>query len=189
MDIRRSAPRSRRARIEKAALLLDGDGLEEAGKLAARLLREREDTERQRRGIEDGLAIVADGAGVYIGSDKLRREITQPAVEARRTLPIEHPQDYDTPHGLEQARASIVCARAFICDVARLTRLRAATDLAERVFRFATGREARGLSFRSQIEVFDAVPCCAPMPEGFRTQRYPRMLRAVQATRTSPARN
>jgi hypothetical protein len=108
-------------------------------------------------------------------------------LESRVHNVIEHPGAYDNPHGLKQARASIICAKAFIREVAVSASLRAATRLAERIFRFSKSREARGLHARRQIEVFDAVPHEEPMPELFCTQRYPRMLRAVQAKRRPPA--
>jgi hypothetical protein len=115
-------------------------------------------------------------------------------LESRVSNTVGLPQ-YQSPHGLHQARAAVVCAREFLREVLDDAgpepgqRVRAVLKLNQRIFRFATedrlGREAAP---KFGIEPFDAVVADDNrLPERFRTTRYPQMRRAVDELRVRQA--
>ena len=98
------------------------------------------------------------------------------------------PGAYDTPQGRKQLRASILSAHEFIRDVidGRLEAddpVRAAMQLNERVFRFATrDRHAKELYRASDVDPAAVMLEDARFPEPFRAKRLPQM-RAQLAAR------
>jgi len=91
------------------------------------------------------------------------------------------------PKELHQARASIVCAREYIAELAAGSEVRDALALAERVFRFASrGRHARAAFAAHGLDAFAAVTPHPRLPDRFRTTRYPQMCRIIATSRVSP---
>lgn len=88
------------------------------------------------------------------------------------------PSQYANDHGIRQLRASIVCARSYLRELAR-GNVRRALKQIKRVFAFARGRVASQLYAAHGIEVFDAVLCEGPLPEKFLSDQYLRMKEQV----------
>ena len=95
--------------------------------------------------------------------------------------------NYANPHGFNQLRAAVRCIWVITEELARSGRSREALKLVRRVANFAKGRDARALHRRYGIDVFDAVPCTASMPESFRATNYPQM-KEYLSWRRSPSR-
>jgi len=91
---------------------------------------------------------------------------------------------YQTPHALDQLRASVPCAREFIRDVIGTGRIREALVLIERVFRFCM-RDCDGRSVQAKLGVdpFGAVLPDERLPPRFRSHRFPQMCRLLAARR------
>jgi hypothetical protein len=88
---------------------------------------------------------------------------------------------YDTEQGRKQLRASILCAREFLCDVlkGRIDAddpVRTVMKLNERVFRFAArDRNARELYRSRGVDPAHALVDDDRLPLAFRSKRLPQM--------------
>lgn len=103
-------------------------------------------------------------------------------LESRVYNVVELASKYSTEHGIRQLKASILCAREFIRELSAYD-ARAACNLNERVFRFASDGYATRLHTLHGVEVFDAVACVDALPEKFQTIRYPQMQAQVSLKR------
>ena len=83
---------------------------------------------------------------------------------------------YDTPHGIEQARAAIVCAREFVRDVADSGRIREALRLNERIFDLCANTRAGTASYAKGLAPFTAVLRHPGFPVEFEERRFPQMV-------------
>ncbi len=84
---------------------------------------------------------------------------------------------------LHQARASILCARALIAEVAA-SEPRAALDLSERVFRYARKNLAARKAFREHgLDTFDAIEAHPGLPDAFVRTRLPQMRSIIASSR------
>ncbi|MBL8624415.1 MAG: hypothetical protein JNK64_24115 [Myxococcales bacterium] len=91
---------------------------------------------------------------------------------------------YQTAHALDQARASVSCAREFIRDVLEHEGAKAAGRLNEHVYRFAWGNlHARNVFRDYGIDPFEAVLVDPRMPPAFMALRYPDMQRRLARRR------
>lgn len=91
---------------------------------------------------------------------------------------------YQTTHALDQARASVSCAREFIRDVLEHEGAKAAGRLNEHVYRFAWGNlHARNVFRDHRIDAFEAVLVDPRMPPAFMALRYPDMQRRLAQRR------
>jgi hypothetical protein len=82
---------------------------------------------------------------------------------------------YDTPHGLAQARATVVCAREFVRDVADSGRVREALRLNERIFELCSKARAGREIYAKGIDPFAAVLKHPGFPPEFEERRFPQM--------------
>jgi hypothetical protein len=90
---------------------------------------------------------------------------------------------YSNPHGLRQMKASIVCLREFILELAQ-HRPQESIGLNQKVFELAChDLVAQRLFALHKIDVFDAIACAPPVPESFRLTEYPKMREALRALR------
>ena len=94
-------------------------------------------------------------------------------LESRLSNCVELPK-YRSKHGLDQAAASIQCARAFLEDLLDAGQQTAVLKLNERIFRFRGGRTGRKAAALG-LECFSAVLLDERLPEAFRNIRYPQM--------------
>jgi hypothetical protein len=94
---------------------------------------------------------------------------------------------YQGPHGLQQARASVICAQEFLRrDLLDAGERDAVLHLNERIFRFATKHKSgRESAVAFGIEPFNAVLVDERLPEKFRTIRFPQMETQVARQRDS----
>jgi hypothetical protein len=89
---------------------------------------------------------------------------------------------YNNPHALAQLQASVFSAREFIRDLLGENQ-RAALKAAERVFRFVShDMDGRRALVETGTDLMDAIPV-DDMPERFRVQRYPQMIKALGTRR------
>ncbi len=84
---------------------------------------------------------------------------------------------------LRQARASILCARGFIAEVAK-DHPRDALRLCERVFRYARKNLHARNAFRThELDAFAAVDAYPGLPTAFASKRLPQMTQIIQSSR------
>ena len=104
------------------------------------------------------------------------------------------------PHELRQLKASVLCARQFlrellalahredIDDADRRRLVRDVLNLNERIFQFCLeNRDGRKVLLKTNVDLFDAVVCEAPLPEMFRERRYPQMVAHLKQARSRAA--
>jgi hypothetical protein len=96
-------------------------------------------------------------------------------MESRVANVIDLPEQYDTPHGLKQLNASIICAREYVRELLATGARRPALNLAERIFDFCLKRRALQLYQTKSIDCFAAVECHPEYGEAFRDLRFPQM--------------
>lgn len=136
----------------------------------------------------------------YVNVAKRSVEVHVPLREGSVTFRVMHPihclqsrisnigglPDYRTAHGLNQARASVSCAREFIRDVLDHEGPRAAGRLNEDVYRFAWGNlHARNVFRDYGIDAFEAVLVDQRLSPDFLAKRYPDMQRRLERRRKS----
>ena len=188
-------------------------GPEDVDAIAARLGGEAHHAEPFDPGPNVGVVLAKDDADKPIRIDILRAPFGLDAAEVRRLsvgldevledgsvapLRVMHPvismearahntaslPGYAGPEGVQQLRASVLCAREFLREILQDGRVRDVLKLNERIFRFRLHQEAARLVLeRHQVDVFEAVLDDAALPEAFRTVRLPQM-RAELAART-----
>jgi hypothetical protein len=91
---------------------------------------------------------------------------------------------YDTPHGLRQLRASIVCLREYVIEMLdKGGDPREALNIHKTTFRFCTAQIARRLFRTKGIDPFDAVRPHPRLPGNFGTKCYPTWLRRLAVLR------
>jgi len=83
---------------------------------------------------------------------------------------------YDTPHGVAQARAAIVCAREFVRDVADSGRVHEALRLNERIFDLCANTRAGAAIYAKGLDPFTAVLKHPSFPPEFEQRRFPQMI-------------
>ena len=123
---------------------------------------------------------VLDDAGAATGA---RFYVIHPvlSMESRVHNVIGLASSYDTEQGRKQLRASIVCAREFLCDVldGRMDAddpVRSVMKLNERVFRFATrDRDAQELYRSRGVDLASVLVDDDRLPPSFRSRRLPQM--------------
>lgn len=112
-------------------------------------------------------------------------------MESRIKNVMNLPKHYNTPHGLKQLRASVICAREYLKDLVAEAQSdeeqKKIIDLNEEVFRFCT-KDWEGS--RAHLVPGAADPFSAIVVDGelekltnFRLQRYPRMKAELDAGR------
>jgi hypothetical protein len=79
------------------------------------------------------------------------------------------------PHGLAQARASVLCVAALSEQLVQSGRPEDVLDIYERVYSFAREQTARSVYAHHEISAFDCVIPFAALPEVFLERRYPVM--------------
>ena len=90
-------------------------------------------------------------------------------------------------HSLGQARASIHCAREFMCDLVNDGHIDDALALAERVFRYARKSRPKRAFTEHGLDAFSVVQPYPALPPMFVTQRYPVMQTQIEAQRALAA--
>lgn len=90
---------------------------------------------------------------------------------------------YQTPHGLQQLRASLICASEYIKGLAAGGQVRSALALSEDLCTYAMHRNAVEVYRKYGIEVFDAVYPHPGMPDLFASKRYPQMVQQIERKR------
>lgn len=93
-------------------------------------------------------------------------------------------EKYQTPHGLKQLRASILCLRTFLELELEADEVKTVKKLNERIFQFALGDYAQRVLSLCDIEPFSAVLYGEKrLPEMFNARRYPQMQQELQERR------
>ena len=92
------------------------------------------------------------------------------------------PQQYANLHGLNQLRASVICAREYIRVRAKLNR-RPALNASEVVFKFATHQRSKDTVVRHGIEIFEAIQPWTELGKSFAELRYPQMKSLIEENR------
>lgn len=83
-------------------------------------------------------------------------------------------EKYNTEHGRAQLRASVVCLRHFVLEMAH-TDAREARDICKKVYRYARGNDVARQVYRDlQVDPFDAVPHDRVLGDLFFEECYPR---------------
>ncbi len=94
---------------------------------------------------------------------------------------------YGQPEGVQQLRASVLCAHEFLREILRDGRVRDVLKLNERIFRFRRHQDAARLVLeRHQVDLFEAVLDDAALPDAFRTIRLPQMRAELAASTRQP---
>lgn len=102
-------------------------------------------------------------------------------MESRVANVLGLPEQYNNPHGLQQMRASVVCAAEFLRELLDQGERRAVLNLNERIFRFATENDYGIRAPEFGAHPFEAV-LVDPRLDEFCTKRYPQM-RAIAEER------
>lgn len=101
--------------------------------------------------------------------------------------------EYGTQHAMRQLRASIICCREYLRDVAFKQGARSFLSASERIYRFTRRRrEARILYDEHAVDALDAVPRdmgAVPGLETFYARRLPQMREILEHDRTRRARD
>lgn len=93
------------------------------------------------------------------------------------------PDQYANDHGIRQLKASIVCLRLFVEDMAAQDARRGA-ELNEKIFNFALhDNDAERLLRTQEIDAFNAASTAESLPEKFRSIRYPQMVKELAKRR------
>jgi len=121
----------------------------------------------------------------------LRFRVMHPVLvmESRAYNVVRLPDQYNTDRGRRQADASVICAHAYLFELAHKGTAAAAKltrHWNERIFRFRTKNDVgRSLADTYKIDVFSAVLLDSRLGEKFVTVRYPQMVSAVSRLRPS----
>lgn len=89
------------------------------------------------------------------------------------------------PAGIEQARLSILIARAFLADLIRRNRIDDTYALAERIGRFSIRDSTRFAHYRYQLDTLQAIPIEDYPDNPFKTIRFPQIQQKVSEKRQS----
>jgi hypothetical protein len=90
----------------------------------------------------------------------------------------------DTEHSRGQLKASVLCLREYLRTLLDLGEVREVLTLQEELFRYLTKKlHGRRIAAETGIDPFDAVLTGEPLPEAFRTKRYPQMRRKLARIR------
>jgi hypothetical protein len=91
---------------------------------------------------------------------------------------------YQTRLALDQAHASILCAREYLRDRLDEGAIRPVLNLNERIYRFAFYNKHASAVLRDYgLDVFDAVLVDERLPHAFRTKRHPQMRSSLEKRR------
>lgn len=93
------------------------------------------------------------------------------------------PGRYDNPHGLNQLRASVQCARESIVEQLEEQKIRPAIDACKRVFDLAMHDRGLDVFHLRGIDIFEALPLHQLLPELFHAEHYPRMVQRLEGKR------
>lgn len=105
-------------------------------------------------------------------------------MESRVHNSIGLPLYYGTPHGLNQMRASIVCAREYLRELLQRGDIRSVLRANEQIFRFVMrNHNGRRAYEATGIDPFGAVVHEPPLPDRFINVRYPQMKQSLAARR------
>lgn len=107
-------------------------------------------------------------------------------LESRVHNVVDLPGDYDTPHGLWQLQASILCSEAFLSDLLDDGRTREALSSIKRIFALCYhDLSGRKLFAQKRIDPFAIVNADARLPEMFNTTELPKLRGRLAARRES----
>lgn len=87
---------------------------------------------------------------------------------------------YDSAHALNQLRAAILCARAYVREAIEDGDLRRALRANEHLYKTARYKGGARVYRSHHIDPFDAVLADPRLPDKFLAERYPRMRADVQ---------